>query len=84
MFDEILVKIKSGRKLCYLLGDWNINLLSYETHGHTTNAVDMFYSYGFMPLINRPTRITQKSATIIDNILQIIIQMLSTHHAMVY
>ena len=29
----------------------------------------MFYSYGFMPLINRPTRIAHTSASIIDNIL---------------
>ena len=28
----------------------------------------MLYSYGYLPLINRPTRVTKTSATIIDNI----------------
>ena len=28
----------------------------------------MMYSFGFSPLINRPTRISSASATIIDNI----------------
>ena len=68
VFDNTLSNIKSEQKRCYLLGDWNLNLLSYDCHVHTTNAVDMFYSYGFMPLINRPTRISKSSATIIDNI----------------
>ena len=68
IFCDILGRIKSERKMCYLLGDWNCNLLSYESHLQTKNMVDMFYSYGFVPLINRPTRISSTSATIIDNI----------------
>ena len=68
VFDTILSKIKSEKKRCYLLGDWNVNLLNYDCHVPTTNVIDMFYSHGFMPLINRPTRISEHSATIIDNI----------------
>ena len=68
VFNDVLSNIKAERKVCYLMGDWNVNLLNYDCHVHTTNAIDMFYSYGFMPLINRPTRITNSSATIIDNI----------------
>ena len=67
-FNNTLSLIKSERKLCYLLGDWNFNLLNYESHVATAKAFDMFYSYSFMPLINRPTRISTNSATIIDNI----------------
>ena len=67
-FGKVLNSIRSERKLCYLLGDWNINLLSYDNHVDTSSAIDMFYSYSFMPLINRPTRISATSATIIDNI----------------
>ena len=68
LFHDILHKIKTERKSCYLMGDWNLNLLNYETHSNTANAIDMIYSYGFVPLIDRPTRITNESATIIDNI----------------
>ena len=67
-FNIILSKIKSENKICHLMGDWNIDLLNYDSHVMTSNCADMFYSFGFVPLINRPTRITNNSATIIDNI----------------
>ena len=55
-------------KICYLLGDYNINILNYSSHVHTAQFVDMMSSSGFMPLITRPTRVTATSATLIDNI----------------
>ena len=67
-FNIILSKIKSENKICHLMGDWNIDLLNYDSHVMTSNCADMFYSFGSVPLINRPTRITNNSATIIDNI----------------
>ena len=67
-FSNILDVIKTENKLCYLLGDYNINLLNYDSHELTADFVNSLYSYGFVPLINRPTRITPHSATIIDNI----------------
>ena len=48
--------------------DYNINILNYDTHSTTVEFVDMLYSHAFLPLMNPPTRITQNSATIIDNI----------------
>ena len=72
MFDnelsDRLDSIKSENKLCYLLGDYNINILNYESHEPTAYFVNSMYSFGFVPLINRPARITQLSSTIIDNI----------------
>ena len=67
-FIKTLDRIKQENKKCYLLGDWNIDLLNYESHSQTANFIDMMYSFGFSPLINRPTRISSASATIIDNI----------------
>ena len=64
----LLECISSEKKLCYLIGDYNINILNYGNHSATDEFVDMLYSHAFLPLINRPTRITQTSATIIDNI----------------
>ena len=66
--NDILAAVKSEKKTCYLMGDWNINLLSFDTHVDTSSFVDMMYSYGYLPLINRPTRVTKTSASIIDNI----------------
>ena len=65
---NVLESIKSENKLCYLLGDYNINILNYESHDPTAYFVDAMYSCGFVPLINRSTRITQHSGTIIDDI----------------
>ena len=45
------------------------NLLHHITNGHVQDFIDMLSSNSFVPLINKPTRITPGSATLIDNIL---------------
>ena len=60
--------VNNERKIGYLMGDYNINILNYDSHSATAEFVDMLYSHVFLPLISPPTRITQNSATIIDNI----------------
>ena len=69
MYNETLNKIKNESKLSYLLGDYNINLLNTDSHAPTNDFVDICFSNGFLPLINKPTRVTKYSATIIDNII---------------
>ena len=68
-FASILDIVKKENKFCYLLGDYNINLLSFGTHGPTSEFADLLYANSFIPLINRPTRVIQFSATLIDDIL---------------
>ena len=48
--------------------DLNIDLLKHEHHSNTKNFLDLMYSLGFYPLIDKPTRITDISATLIDHI----------------
>ena len=62
------IQENTNGKICYLLGDYNINILNYSSHVHTAGFVDMMSSSGFLPLITRPTRVTATSATLIDNI----------------
>ena len=64
----ILEKLKVEDKMCYLIGDYNINLLNYSSHSLTSDFVDLIHCYLFISLINRPTRITENSATLTDNI----------------
>ena len=64
----ILDEIKVSQLPCYLLGDININLMNYANHNHTSDYLDIMYSNGFIPVINRPTRVTDHSATLIDHI----------------
>ncbi len=47
--------------------DQNIDLLKAQEHSGTGYFVDMNFSYGVAPTVTRPTRITHKSATLIDN-----------------
>ena len=64
----ILDKLKCENKLCFLMGNYNINLLNNDKHTPTYDFVELMHSYSFLSLINRPTRITETSATLIDNI----------------
>ena len=60
--------VKSDKHTCYLLGYLNINLLRHSVHRQTKDFLDIMYSNEFIPLINRPTRVTAETATIIDHI----------------
>ena len=62
----ILDKIAS--KPCYIMGDYNLDLLKHEIHHPTENFLDIMYANHLVPLINRPTKITRESSTLIDNI----------------
>ena len=55
-------------KIVYLLGDYNIDLLKTECHRPTSDFVEILFSNSLFPLITKPTRITNETATIIDNI----------------
>ena len=61
-------KLKLRNQPCYLMGDYNIDLLKHAIHNPTSEFLDLMFSYIFIPLVNKPTRITSNSATIIDNI----------------
>lgn len=52
----------------YICGDFNINLLNHESHNGTRNFLNLLFSLGFYPLIDKPTRITNSTASLIDNI----------------
>ena len=61
-------KVSFESKDIYLLSDFNINLLEYESDRHTAHFLDDMYSKSFTPYITLPTRITPRSKTVIDNI----------------
>ena len=52
----------------YILGDFNVDLIKTGTHGPTSDFLGGFSSGGFYPLISLPTRLTDTTATLIDNI----------------
>ena len=66
--DKTLKKILRSKKTVAILGDFNINLLDYSKHNEISEYYDNLSSSGFRPLVLQPTRVTSKSATLIDNI----------------
>ena len=63
-----LEKISREKKIIYLMGDFNINLLDIENHIPSSEFIELLYSYGLYPMITKPTRMQNNSATLIDNI----------------
>ena len=49
-------------------GDFNINLLKYQSHPETNDFINLMVFYYFLPHILHPRRVTDHFATIIDNI----------------
>ena len=65
----LLNRISTEKKQCILLGDFNINMLDYNTHSFVNNFIDMMATFSFYPQIVKPTRVTATSATVLDNII---------------
>ena len=51
------------------MGDFNIDLLESESCNYSHNFLLSLPSYSFFPVIDKPTRVCNNSATLTDNIL---------------
>ena len=60
---------KNQEKPLFLVGDLNINSLDYSINTNVRDFFNLIFQNGIFPLINRPTRVTKSSATIIDHVL---------------
>ena len=70
MFNEKLNDILSqiSHMPCYIIGDYNIDLLKHDSHLQTEQFLDVMHSNSLIPMIYKPTRETNTTATLIDNI----------------
>ena len=67
---KVLVnKFKGQEKQIFLAGDFKINSLDYSRNTIVRDFFNLAYQNSIFPVINRPTRVTKTSATIIDHIL---------------
>lgn len=62
MLDQLLHKLSN--KCCYIMGDFNIDLLKSNSNSFS----NIFNSYFFRNFITKPTRVSPTSKTLIDNI----------------
>ena len=63
---ELVNDFNVSGEIIYMLGDFNVNLMTADSNA--TLFVDMMRSLSFLPLIDVPTRVTDSSESLIDNI----------------
>ena len=68
-FNDLMGIISKERKHCILIGDFNIDLIKVDMQNQTKDFVHSLYTNAFYPTISKPTRVTEHSATLLDNII---------------
>jgi hypothetical protein len=68
-FDQLVKDLTKSHQTCILAGDFNVNLLNCSAHQDTSNFLNDLFTNSMIPMITRPTRYGDHSATLIDNIL---------------
>ena len=66
--DKIMAKTSKENKLIFCMGDFNVNLLNYDTHNYTDEFINNMISHYLLPHILHRTRVTDHLAMVIDNI----------------
>ena len=65
-YEEILRVI--CRSKCIVCGDFNLDLLKYENSKTVEAYVNLSFQFSLFPFVNRPTRVSTHSASVIDHI----------------
>lgn len=66
--NELQSTLATENKEVFMMGDFNIDMLKFRDHSKTSAYIEDIFSQGFLPLITKPTRVTDHSATLIDHI----------------
>ena len=65
---KLLEKLVNKKDTSYVVGDFNVNLINYETHAETSDFLNMALEHYLYPTITKPTRFSKSTSTLIDNI----------------
>ena len=65
----LLSNIDFVNKDVFVMGDFNIDLLKHASNNSSHEFIELLLSASFLPLISKPTRVSNHSATLPDNIL---------------
>ena len=66
--NKIIKCINPDKFDLYICDDMNINFLKCNEHEGTEKYLDMLFDNSLIPIITKPTRITDHSSTLIDHI----------------
>ena len=69
-----LERLSYENKDIILMGNFNIDILKYDTNNDSAAFLDMMYENFLLPYISSPTRVTPRSQSLIDNIFSNIIE----------
>ena len=67
-FNDTTEKMASTGKTLYLMGDCNLCLLKTESSSYSQDFLLALQSFYLLPTIDKPTRVYNNSASLIDNI----------------
>ncbi|MBY0580085.1 MAG: hypothetical protein K2P53_00155, partial [Rickettsiales bacterium] len=68
LLNTFLTKVNKERKHVYIVGDINLDLMR-QASNNVKHFIDTLLQHNFIPTINKPTRITKNSSTLLDNII---------------
>ena len=68
-FSTCLSNLSDSKKVYYILGDFNINILQDNRSNSASEYINLSVSHGAVPVITTPTRVTLNSSTLIDHII---------------
>ena len=68
-FSNCLTDLSHSKHTYYVLGDFNINTHPVNRASYASNFINLLLSHGALPIITKPTRVTESSSTIIDHII---------------
>ena len=52
---DITAKTNNENKESYIMGDFNIDLLKFQSHGKTKCFIESMLTTGYLPVITKPT-----------------------------
>ena len=53
----------------FIYGDFNLNVLEIAQNKFISEYIETIFSYGYLQLVTKPTRVAENSATLIDHVL---------------
>ena len=69
LLSHLFGKLQPENKYIYIMGDFNVNTLPHIRGGLSVQEFkNIFAANNCFPLINKPTRLTSTSSSLIDNI----------------
>lgn len=66
--NNIFKSVNNERKSIFMIGDFNLDCFRYDKSKVIQDFYNNIFQHGVLPLINRPTRVTTNTCTLIDNI----------------